>query len=112
MLNRPILNILFKLSHGRFPVTSKATHGEGRSYRRWQADGGDSESMACGESGHAVSPEEGEVEEVEEVAEEEEVEKSRFPSSLETTVELKPWKRQTEKHAFNVLIWTVSAISQ
>lgn len=68
--------------------------------------------MACGESGHAVSPEEGEVEEVVEVAEEEEVEKSLFPSFLETTVELKPWKRQTEKHTFNVLIWTASTVSQ
>lgn len=68
--------------------------------------------MACGESGHAVSPEEGEVEEVVEVAEEEEVEKSLFPSSLETTVELKPWKRQMEKHTFNVLIWTASTVSQ
>lgn len=86
---------------------------KGRSYRRWQADGGDSESMACGESGHAVSPEEGEVEEVAEAAEEEEeVEKSLFPSSPETRVELKPWRRQTEKRTFNVLIWTAFAISQ
>lgn len=86
--------------------------GEGHSYRHWQADGGDSESMACGESGRAVSPEEGEAEEVVEVAEEEEVEKSLFPSSPETRVELEPWRRQTKKHAFNFLIWTAFAISQ
>lgn len=107
---------MFKPGHGRFPVTSKATRGqmfgEGRSYRRWQADGGDSESMACGESGRAVSPVEGEAEEVVEVAEEEEVEKSLFPSSPETRVGLEPWRRQTEKCAFNVSIWTASAISQ
>lgn len=51
----------------------------GQSYRRWQTDGGDSESRACGEGGHAVSPEE-------EAA-------SLFPSCLETGGDPTPWRR-------------------
>lgn len=46
----------------------------GQPYHRWQADVGDSESTACDEGGHAVSPK----------AEEEEEEASPFPSSQET----------------------------
>lgn len=66
------------------------------SYRRWQTDGGDSESRACGEGGRAVSP----AEEEEEVA-------SPFPSSLETGGDPTPWRGDTEKawvkHAFKPL---------
>ena len=56
----------------------------GQSYRHWQADGGGSESRACGEGGHAVSP-------VEEEA-------SLFPvSSRETGGDLTPWRRHREE---------------
>lgn len=49
----------------------------GQSYHRWQTDGGDSEGRACGEGGHAVSPEEEEA--------------SPSPSSPETGGEPTPW---------------------
>lgn len=60
------------------------------SYRRWQTDGGDSESRACGEGGHAVSPEEEEA--------------SRFLSSLETGGDLTPWRRR--ESAGEIYIYT------
>lgn len=70
-------------SQNRFPETSRARLSQmssGQSYRRWQTDGGDSESRACGECGYAVSPEE----------EEEEV--TLLPSFLGTRGGLEPWK--------------------
>lgn len=53
-----------------------------QSYRRWQADGGDSESRACGEGGGAVSPEEEEA--------------SLLPSSLETGGDPTPCRTHRE----------------
>lgn len=64
----------------------------GLSYRRWQADGGDSESRAFGEGEHAVSPEE------EQPAEEEgEAAVFLFPSSQETGGDLTPLRRHGER---------------
>lgn len=52
----------------------------GKSYRHWETDGGDSESRACCEGGHAVSPEQ-------EVA-------SLFPSCLGRGGDRTPWRRR------------------
>lgn len=57
----------------------------GHSYRRWQADGADSGSTACGGSGRAVCP-------GAEVAEEG---GCPFPSSPETRVDQEPCRRRT-----------------
>lgn len=48
-------------------------------YRRWQTDGGDNESKACGKGGHAASPEEEEA--------------SLFPLTQGTRGHPKPWRR-------------------
>lgn len=55
----------------------------GWSYRHWESDGGDTESKACDEGGHAVYP-----------MDEEEV--SLFPSSQETRGDLKTWRKHGE----------------
>jgi len=68
------MNIFFKdSSQNRLPATSRIQPDVwGGPYRRWQADGGGSESRACGAGGgHAASPAE---------EEEEEEEASPFPS--------------------------------
>lgn len=74
-------------SQSSFPATSR--RGRSLSYRRWQADGADSGSTACGGSGRAASP--GALEALEE-------ERRPLPSSLERGVEQEPWRRRTRSH--------------
>lgn len=82
-------------SHSSFPVTSRVRRGQVRCaapcrpYRRWQADGADSGSRACGGSGRAVYPG------LLEVAEEEE-ERRPFPSSPERGADQRPCRRRTD----------------